>query len=144
MDGGAFSGSGFEGQWGLIVGAPQDRGGGWWETGPPLLEGAHKLSCTPAHRAKAVDFLGAWTRLICWSWRVSCGVGRKVTVDLSGVIKPGGGNIVGCTLLKESTPTLPGGRHIACIISTKTCPHPMTCRLQGWGTSGQRAIRAET
>ena len=42
--------SDFEGQWELIAGIPQD----WGENETPLMEGAHKFSCTPGPREKAV------------------------------------------------------------------------------------------
>ena len=58
---------GFEGQWGLIPGLPQD-----WGKQTPLLEGAHKVSFAPGPRGKCSDPIKHWARPSCWYWRVSC------------------------------------------------------------------------
>lgn len=48
MGAGAPGSFGTEGQWGLSTGVPQD----WGETNTPLMENAHKFSCSLGPRAK--------------------------------------------------------------------------------------------
>ena len=61
------------------------------------MEGAHKASCAPEPRAKSSDFIGAWARPTCWSWRVSFGGGGSWWLRYQGVLigmsSPGGATL---------------------------------------------------
>ena len=86
--------------------------------------------CTGTQR-KSSDFIGAWARPTCCSWRVSWGGGGSY-----GSLWGQGhwwwrywGVLIGMSS--------PGGHHF----DTKTWLHPIACRLQCWDTSGQTTNR---
>ena len=119
----------FEGQWGFSTAAPQD-----W--------GKQRLHSWRAHTrfnvqwgpGQSSDSTGAWARPTCASWRVSWGEGI------------GGGSLWGqghWWWTPQGIPigvSSPGGRQFG----TETWPHPTTCRLQCWDTSGQTTNRVGT
>ena len=63
---GALRAFNFEGQQGLIAGAPQVC-----EIETSLSKGTHKISCNNRTQGKSSHLIGAWVSPTCWSWRVS-------------------------------------------------------------------------
>ena len=108
----------FEGQWGSTAGAPQD-----W--------GKQRLHSWRAHtrtQGKSGDSTGAWARITCWSWKVSCGGGAVEA--LSGVIKAGGRHSRNLRELWLEADILGP--------LTETWSQPTAYKLQGWDTSSQK------
>ena len=75
----------FEDQQGLIASTPQN-----WENRDSVLRGHTQVMCIRIQE-KSSDFMGAWARHTCWSWRASRGKHKRwLTVWGQG---PEGGDI---------------------------------------------------
>ena len=76
-------------KWGLIAGVPQDLG----KHDFTLKRYTQIITCT-GPKGKSSNFIGAWVRPTCWSWRVCWGaLGQGGTVAHPGVINTGGRHI---------------------------------------------------
>ena len=85
-------------------------------------------------QGKSSDFIGAWARPTCGSWRVSSGGRGELwfTVGTRKLEAEVPGNIHQC----EFSWGLPFG--------TKTWPHPTACWFQHWDARGQKTNRVGT
>ena len=105
-----------------------------------LLKGTHKILHALEQRAKAVT---------------SQKPGSDLPADLGGSAgEPWVGGYCGSSWGhknqwqtywgKSICVNSPRGGYFACLIRTKTRPHPTICRLQCWGSSGQKTNQAGT